>query len=50
MECKRCHSRLAELVAAKNGRKLCDYYVMYQGYGVLCVAEISITMLERFAS
>ena len=51
-ECKRYHSRLAELVAAKReeGRKLCDYYVMDQGKSVLCVAEISITMLERFAS
>ena len=34
----------------KEGRKLCDYYVMDQGKGVPCVAEVSITMPKRFAS
>ena len=31
VECKRYHSRLAELVAAKKGQKLCDFYIMDQG-------------------
>ena len=51
VECKGYHSRLAELVATKKGESyVCDYYVMDQGKGVLCVAEISITMLKRSAS
>ena len=51
VECKRYHSRLTELVATKKGESYAtSYYVMDQGMGVLCVAEISITILKRFAS
>ena len=51
MECKRYHSRLAELVATKKGESYATtMHVMDQGKGVLCVAEVSITMPKRFAS
>ena len=48
-ECKRSHSRLAELLATRRG-KATRLSCPGSGLGVLWVAEISITMLARFAS
>ena len=45
----RC-SRLAELVATKKGESYATTIVMDQGKSVLCAAEISITLLKRFAT
>ena len=49
-ECKRYHSRLAELVATKKGESYATTMSWIRARVFFCVAEISITMLERFAS
>ena len=49
-ECKRYHSRLAELLAAKKGESYATTMSWIRARVLFCVAEISITMLERFAS
>ena len=50
VEGKRYHGRLAELVAAKKGEGYATTMSWIRVRGDVCVAEIRITMLERFAS